>query len=493
MSQPYRVLARKYRPQHFDDLVGQDVLVRTLRNGIKQNRIAHAFLLTGIRGIGKTTTARIIAKALNCLGADGQADGPTENPCCECINCEQIRDDRHVDVMEMDAASRTGVNDIREIIDSIYYKPSAARYKIYIIDEAHMLSNSAFNALLKTLEEPPEHVIFIFATTEIRKIPVTILSRCQRFDLRRLNTEELTNHLANIAQKEHITAQQEALELIAIAAEGSVRDGLSLLDQAIAHQAQGEQQTITVDLVRGLLGLVDRTRLYTMLEHLFKGECEPALTLLKAQYNDGADMINLVQDMMQSVHIITRLLVAKEYVIDRSYSDHEQEYLHKLANMLHLGAVTKAWQLLMKGCEEIKHAPNALMATEMLFVRFVYAANMPDPSDLIKQLREQKTVEGGVSSVATSSRSSNAPGAASRYTPALSLVQTAIAPDLSDEEELQTGHLALVADNTKQLIISFEEVVALCEAEREPLILHQLKADPATQQQTMLDTGFIIQ
>lgn len=468
----YRVLARQYRPQNFEDLVGQDVLVRTLSNAIEQDRIAHAFLLTGIRGIGKTTTARIMAKALNCLGADGNAEKPTITPCGVCANCQQIREDRHVDVLEMDAASRTGVGDIREIIDSIYYKPTSSRYKIYIIDEAHMLSNSAFNALLKTLEEPPAHVIFIFATTEIRKIPVTILSRCQRFDLRRLNTDEMAQHLKNIAVKESVQCDEEALELIAIASEGSVRDALSLLDQAIAHSDKVDNKHhITGDIVRGLLGLVDRTRLYQMMEHLFAGQCKEALDLLKAHYDDGANMATLVQDMMQCVHVVSRLLIAKDYAIDRTYSDHERQLLEKLASKLTIMATTKAWQILTKTLEDIKRAPDALAATEMLFIRFAYAANLPDPSDLIKKIQAGEGAQIGASSVS----GSPAGGALLHHGTPAHAVQTAPMPQAHAQPQEQIAHLSLVANNPAQHIESFTEIVALCEREREAVLLHQLK------------------
>ncbi len=469
----YKVLARKYRPQNFDDLVGQDVLVQTLRNAIDSNRIAHAFLLTGIRGIGKTTTARIIAKALNCLGADGNADQPTIAPCGVCSNCEQIRDDRHVDVLEMDAASRTGVGDIREIIDSIYYKPSAARYKVYIIDEAHMLSNNAFNALLKTLEEPPAHVIFIFATTEIRKIPVTILSRCQRFDLQRLNTKELTDHLSNIAKKENVQAGSEALELVSIAAEGSVRDALSLMDQAIAHAQNGDEITITADIVRELLGLVDRTKLYIMLEHLFAGKCKEALELLESHHLEGAHMPTLLQDMMQAVHLISRLLVDKNYALNSTFSEHEKSLLGGLAAKLNIPSTTKAWQILTSSANEIKHASNALAAMEMLFIRFSYSANMPDPTDLLKILQDgSAAVSAGAPAKAPVSGGSGA------------LLQAA-QPAIAHASPLpQSEHLSLVAHNPEidrkavaaREISSYAEIIAICEEAREMLLVHPLKS-----------------
>ena len=471
MMTEYKVLARKYRPQNFDDLVGQDVLVQTLRNAIDSNRIAHAFLLTGIRGIGKTTTARIIAKALNCLGEDGNAQQPTIAPCGVCSNCEQIRDDRHVDVLEMDAASRTGVGDVREIIDSIYYKPSAARYKVYIIDEAHMLSNNAFNALLKTLEEPPAHVIFIFATTEIRKIPVTILSRCQRFDLQRLNTQALTTHLGNIASKESVRASDEALELISIAAEGSVRDALSLMDQAIAHAQHDNKVEITPLIVRELLGLVDRTRLYTMLNHLFAGQCKEALELLESHHQEGAHMPTLLHDMMQAVHLISRLLVDKKYSLNSSFSDHEKTMLHQLADRLNIPSATKAWQILTSSTNEIKQASNALAAMEMLFIRFSYSANMPDPTDLLKILQQS----GSTSSPhPTATQPSVAP---SQDT----LLQSSHVSMDHHTHTSQTQHLSLVAHNTDiaqplaKHITTYDDVITLCKEAREMLLMHPLK------------------
>ena len=306
-SPAYQVLARKYRPETFADLVGQDAMVRTLRNAFKADRIAQAFIMTGIRGTGKTTTARIIAKGMNCIGPDGEG-GPTTDPCGVCEHCKAIMEGRHVDVLEMDAASNTSVNDIREIIDSVHYRAASARYKIYIIDEVHMLSTAAFNALLKTLEEPPPHVKFIFATTEIRKVPVTVLSRCQRFDLRRVPTDLLVTHFAEICKKEGAEISDGALHIIARAADGSVRDGLSLLDQAIAH-ADG---AIGEDRVRDMLGLADRTRTFDLLESVLKGEIAPALGELQSQYKDGADPASVIEDMLDLVHWLTRIKVQPE-------------------------------------------------------------------------------------------------------------------------------------------------------------------------------------
>jgi len=310
----YQVLARKYRPQKFSELVGQDALVRTITNAIREDRIAHSFILTGVRGVGKTTTARIIARSLNCIGADGQG-GPTVSPCGVCEHCKAIADSRDVDVLEMDAASRTGVDNIRELLDGVRYLPASARFKIYIIDEVHMLSIAAFNALLKTLEEPPPHVKFIFATTEIRKLPVTVLSRCQRFDLRRIGAEQLVAHFASVAEAEGVKAEAEALKLIAGAAEGSARDGLSLLDQAIAHC--GGQ--VAVAQVRDMLGLADRARIYDLFEALMKGDVAEVLAQLREQYDLGADPEVVLRDLLELTHLLTRLQVAAEAGADPGF------------------------------------------------------------------------------------------------------------------------------------------------------------------------------
>ncbi len=374
----YRVLARKYRPTNFDDLIGQDVLVRTLGNAIQSGRIAHAFLLTGIRGVGKTTTARIIARALNCIGKDGSG-GATIKPCGVCSNCKMIGEDRHVDVLEMDAASHTGVGDIRELIDTVRYLPTSARYKVYIIDEVHMLSTSAFNALLKTLEEPPPHVKFIFATTESRKIPVTILSRCQRFDLKRIDMETLAAHLAKICGKENVEADEAALKIIATAAEGSVRDSLSLLDQAIAA---GE--TITAPAVRRMIGASDNTATFRLLETLLKGDVAGALAEIRAQYGAGADPLLIVQDALEVTHLITRVKVAPAALSDVSLSEHDRVAAKAMADRLPMAQLTRLWQMLLKGISEVRLAPSPIAALEMLLVRIAYAAQLPTPAEVIR-------------------------------------------------------------------------------------------------------------
>jgi DNA polymerase-3 subunit gamma/tau len=378
----YRVLARKYRPSTFAELVGQEALVRTLTNAIETGRIAHAFVLTGVRGIGKTSTARIIARALNCTGPDGNG-GPTISPCGVCDNCKSIAADRHVDVMEMDAASRTGIDDVRELIESVRYRPVSARYKIYIIDEVHMLSRQAFNGLLKTLEEPPEHVKFIFATTEIRKIPVTVLSRCQRFDLKRVDAARLREHFASIADKEGAEFEDESLTLVARAADGSVRDGLSLLDQAIAHGAG----KVTAEQVRDMLGLADRALVFDLYDALMKGEIAEALTLFADQYASGADPAIVVGDMLDLTHWLTRLKAAPDAAgIDAPEAERVRG--GEMAEKLRMAVLTRNWQMLLKGLGEIEQAPDARQAAEMLFIRLAYASELPDPAEAIRNLTD---------------------------------------------------------------------------------------------------------
>tara|TARA_R110002110_G_scaffold385426_1_gene597025 strand:- start:2672 stop:4405 length:1734 start_codon:yes stop_codon:yes gene_type:complete len=385
----YRVLARKYRPSTFAGLIGQEALVRTLTNAIDTGRIAHAFVLTGVRGIGKTSTARIIARALNCTGVDGKG-GPTITPCGQCDNCRAIAEDRHVDVMEMDAASRTGIDDVRELIESVRYRPVSARYKVYIIDEVHMLSRQAFNGLLKTLEEPPEHVKFIFATTEIRKIPVTVLSRCQRFDLRRVDTETLSKHFADIAVKENAELEDEALALIARAADGSVRDGLSLLDQAISHGAG----KVSAEQVRDMLGLADRALIFDLYDLLMKGDIAAALTLFADQYSSGADPLIVVQDMLDLTHWLTRLKAAPDAASENA-PEAERIRGGEMATSLRMAVLTRNWQMLLKGLGEIEQAPDSRQAAEMLFIRLAYASELPDPAEALRTLTSGGTIPAG--------------------------------------------------------------------------------------------------
>ncbi|MHA1567424.1 MAG: DNA polymerase III subunit gamma/tau [Alphaproteobacteria bacterium] len=397
----YRVLARQYRPQSFADLVGQEALVRTLRNAFARDRVAHAFILTGIRGTGKTTTARIIAKCLNCIGADGTG-GPTIEPCGVCEHCRAITEDRHLDVIEMDAASRTGVDDIREILDGVRYKPVSARNKVYIIDEVHMLSRNAFNALLKTLEEPPSNVTFIFATTEIRKVPVTVMSRCQRFDLRRIPAAILVEHLGRLAKAEGAEVPPEALRLLARAGDGSARDAVSLLDQAIAH---GDGTTSEGE-IRAMLGLADAGLVYDLFEALMGGEIAPALDLLQGMYQAGADPIVVLQDLLELTHWLTRIKVAPQAVADTTLSELEHARGQEMAEKLPIAELSRAWQLLLKGLAETKAAPAALPAAEMVLIRLAHMTSLPPPAEVIKRLQ-------GTADAATGAPST-APPAASR-------------------------------------------------------------------------------
>jgi DNA polymerase III subunit gamma/tau len=377
----YRVLARKYRPTTFEQLIGQEAMVRTLTNAIESGRLPHAWMLTGVRGIGKTTTARIIARALNCTGLDGTG-GPTINPCGQCNSCKTIAEDRHVDVLEMDAASRTGVDDIRDIIDGVRYGPVAARYKIYILDEVHMLSKNAFNALLKTLEEPPPHTKFIFATTEIRRVPITVLSRCQRFDLRRISSETLAKHYADVLKLEKAIAEPEAVKLIAHAADGSVRDGLSLLDQAMAR---GNGHVTTSD-VKDMLGLADRAHILTLCRTVMRGEMVGALETFETMQQAGSDALQILQDMCDLVHLLTRGQVIPAFAQDKNLAEYDRQLLKDLADIT-VPALARAWQILLKGIGEVQQAFHPSQAAEMVLIRLAYAAELPPPADLIKQLR----------------------------------------------------------------------------------------------------------
>ena len=398
----YRVLARKYRPQNFEQLIGQDALVRTLTNAISSGRIAHAFMLTGVRGVGKTTTARIIAKALNYTGPDGKS-GPTIGPTDDCKICQAITEDRHPDVLEIDAASRTGVDDIRELIDGSRYAPAEARYKVYIIDEVHMLSRNAFNALLKTLEEPPPHVKFIFATTEIRKVPITILSRCQRFDLRRVDVETLSGHYARVCAKENVKAEDEAIAMIARAADGSVRDGLSMLDQAIALGSG----TVTAEQVQQMLGLADRTKLLDLYEDILKGNCEAALTQMADLYRSGIDALTLVQDLLEITHLVGKFqaIKAPPSTVEPNMTSGERDRAAGFAKSLTMPVISRVWQILAKGVGEVQHAGNMQAAAEMVVMRLCYASDLPDPATVLKQLQDGTVVSAGT---ATPARSSSA-------------------------------------------------------------------------------------
>ncbi len=454
----YQVLARKYRPTNFESLVGQDALVRTLTNAITSGRLAQGYMLTGVRGVGKTTTARIIAKALNCIGPDGKG-GPTPEPCGVCSNCTAVAEDRHVDVLEMDAASRTGIDDIRELLEGVRYRPTAARYKIYIIDEVHMLSDKAFNALLKTLEEPPEHVKFIFATTEIRKVPVTVLSRCQRFDLRRIDSAKLEELFRGIGAKEGAAIEDGALALIARAADGSARDGLSILDQAIS-QAGGA--VVTEKAVRDMLGLADRVLVFDLMAALLKGDVKTALALLADQYTAGASPVVVLQDLLELVHWLTRLKVAPDGAADPALAEAERTRGVAMAGTLTMPVLSRAWQMLLKGLSEVRAAPIPIQAAEMVMVRFAYAAELPTPADAIK------TLESGGGPVRTAAPAPANPGPRASFTAVAGSAAPARAP-VADAVAQPTARAALPAPD------SFPAVVALFESKREAMIAAHLK------------------
>ena len=407
------VLARKYRSQVFDDLIGQEALVRTITNAISSGRLAHAYMLTGIRGVGKTSSARIIAKGLNCIGSDGNG-GMTPNPCGKCRHCIDIANDSHIDVIEIDAASNTGVDNVREIIEGAKYNPVSARFKIYIIDEVHMLSRQAFNALLKTLEEPPERIKFIFATTEIRKVPVTILSRCQRFDLRRVDEMVLKNHLAKITQLEKAEAEDEALQLLARAGDGSVRDALSLLDQAIT-QFDGH---ISTQQLREMLGVADRTALFDLYEAMMNGNIADSLKLLNTQYECGADPLVITQDLLELTHWLTRIKIVPDLLKDVTVPEAERVRGKVLAEALSMAVLTSVWQMLLKGIMEVKQADHPLKALEMLIIRLAYAADMPTPAQVIEDIKKNGlTIEQRPVATTKPVLQSHAPVAASAPTP----------------------------------------------------------------------------
>ena len=445
---PYRVLARKYRPVDFTTLIGQEAMVRTLRNAIATGRIAHAFMLTGVRGVGKTTTARIVARALNCVGPDGKG-GPTIDPCGVCVHCKAITEDRDVDVIEMDAASRTGIDDVKELIEGVRYRPVSGRYKIYIIDEVHMLSDKAFNALLKTLEEPPPHVKFIFATTEIRKVPVTVLSRCQRFDLKRVPQDVLIEHFRTIAATEKVEISPEALALLARAADGSVRDGLSMLDQAIAHGGgvvDGAQ-------VRDMLGLADRSRVLDLFEKTMRGDSKAVVAALGEMHESGADPVVILQDLLETSHWVTRLKVAPEAGANSADSERAQGLA--MAAKLSMASLTRAWTLLLKGLQETLYAPSPVRAAEMALIRLCYAADLPSPSDALKALQNGSAPAVTTNGAAPASPRGGGGGAAAR---------------LASQPVAAVGQPAEALPAPK----TFTDVVALFETRREARLVHHL-------------------
>ncbi len=475
---PYRVLARKYRPAGFEELIGQDALVRTLTNAIEGGRLAQAYILTGVRGVGKTTTARIIARALNCIGADGTG-AATARPCGVCANCVAIAADRHVDVIEMDAASRTGIDDIRDLIESVRYRPVQARQKVYIVDEVHMLSKQAFNGLLKTLEEPPEHVVFIFATTEIRKVPVTVLSRCQRFDLRRIEQDLLKSHFARVAEAEGIEVEDKALSVIARAADGSVRDGLSLLDQAIAL---GDGRVAEAQ-VRDMLGLADRIQVLDLFEALMRGRAPEALALLGELHNAGADPGVVLQDLLELTHLVTKGKLAPATLEADEVPEAERVRGKAQAEALTLAALTRTWQILLKGLDEVRTAPSPLRAAEMVLIRLAYASDLPSPADLVARLSDggqtggaspfPASGEGGGGVGANALGQGPGPGlggggAPGNAGPRAALAAPAAAPNL--ERPGPKSRLAPAPGD-------FAQVLALLRARRETILANHLAGD----------------
>jgi DNA polymerase-3 subunit gamma/tau len=403
----YRVLARKYRPATFAELIGQEAMVRTLTNAIAGERVAHAFVLTGVRGVGKTTTARLIARALNCVGRDG-AGGPTIDPCGVCEHCRAIAEDRHIDVIEVDAASRSKVEEMRELLDGVRYRPAMARTKVYILDEVHMLSEKAFNALLKTLEEPPAHVTFVFATTEARKIPVTVLSRCQRFDLRRVEASRLAEHFKAVAEREGVEIEPAAIALIAHVADGSVRDGLSLLDQAIALSVGPVQEAE----VRAMLGLADRSQSFDLFDRVMAGDCKAALDLLRALYEAGADPAVTIRDLLEITHWLTRLKVAPAAADNPLVAESLRVRGRAMAERLSLPVLARAWQMLLKGLAEVQGAPYPLQAADMVLIRLAHLADLPTPGELVAALEGGGASARAAASAAPIAAPSGAPRAA---------------------------------------------------------------------------------
>ncbi|MEG6508476.1 DNA polymerase III subunit gamma/tau [Methyloligella sp. 2.7D] len=467
----HTALARKYRPNTFAELIGQDAMVQTLKNAFAQGRIAQAYMLTGVRGVGKTTTARLIARGLNYVGADGEG-GPTIDLAQEGEHCRAILEGRHLDVIEMDAASHTGIDDIRDLIDSAHYKPNTARYKVYIIDEVHMLSKAAFNGLLKTLEEPPEHVKFIFATTEVRKVPVTVLSRCQRFDLKRIDIEPLTGHLAKVAAAENAKAAEPALALIAKSAEGSVRDALSILDRALAF-ATGE---LTAQDVSGLLGLADRGRIFDLLETVLKGETGAALEQLAGLNRDGAEPAQVIADLAEAVHAVTRIKATGGKIADGAMPEAETERAVALAKTLSIPVLARAWQMLLKGHEEVQNAPRPLAAADMVLVRIAYTADLPTPGDLVGRIEKG---EGGAAPNSGKSGSGGQPAAPQRDpAPVASLREEAERrkappPQAEEPPPYQPPQEADPGPALPQPK-SFEDVISLAEENRDLILKRKL-------------------
>jgi len=468
----YRVLARKYRPSSFDDLIGQDAMVRTVSNAFETGRIPQAWILTGVRGVGKTTTARILARALNYELPDGSVKGPTIHMPVVGVHCQAIMESRHIDVLEMDAASHTGVDDVRQISDSVRYAPASARYKVYIIDEVHMLSTAAFNAFLKTLEEPPEHAKFIFATTEIRKVPVTVLSRCQRFDLRRVDADILMNHLATIATKENVEIEPEALGIIARAAEGSVRDSLSLLDQAIAHAAG----PVRADTVRQMLGLADRTRVIELFESLVRGDIASAFREFRDQYDTGADPVVILSDLAEFTNFVTRVKIVPAIADNVAFGETERMRAREFAAKLSMRVLSRMWQMLLKGIAEVQAATRPAAAAEMVLVRIAYVADMPTPDEALRMI-EQVGVSplAGANAAPRGTSASTNSAAQPSASHAIAALRTNAEPSaraqmIAPMGEPQSAPAAL-------RLASFPELVALAADKRDLLIKAALEAD----------------
>jgi DNA polymerase-3 subunit gamma/tau len=477
-AKPYRVLARKYRPSSFDDLIGQEAMVRTVSNAFETGRIPQAWILTGVRGVGKTTTARILARALNYEKPDGSVKGPTIHMPDLGVHCQAIMESRHMDVLEMDAASHTGVDDVRQINDSVRYAPASARYKVYIIDEVHMLSTAAFNAFLKTLEEPPEHAKFVFATTEIRKVPVTVLSRCQRFDLRRVEADVLMNHLGNIAAKEGVEVEPEALGIIARAAEGSVRDSLSLFDQAIAHAAG----LVRADAVRQMLGLADRTRVIDLFEHLARGDLASAFGEFRSQYDVGADPVVVLSDLAEFVNFVTRVKIVPATADNVAFGETERVRAREFAAKLSMRVLSRMWQMLLKGITEVQTATRPAAAAEMVLVRIAYVADLPTPDEAIKMLDQN----GGGSQMASGG------AASSRLAPSATVSSTvssmSAAPPMRAPASPRSGveasarpQMAAPSAQTEAASVlrltAFPQLVALAGEKRDILTKQALESD----------------
>jgi DNA polymerase-3 subunit gamma/tau len=472
-TKPYRVLARKYRPAGFEDLIGQEAVVRTVSNAFETGRIPQAWILTGVRGVGKTTTARILARALNYELPDGSVKGPTIHMPKLGVHCQAIMESRHMDVLEMDAASHTGVDDVRQINDSVRYAPASARYKVYIIDEVHMLSTAAFNAFLKTLEEPPEHAKFVFATTEIRKVPVTVLSRCQRFDLRRVEADVLMSHLAKIAAKEGVEAEPEALGIIARAAEGSVRDSLSLLDQAIAHAAG----PVRADAVRQMLGLADRTRVIDLFESLVRGDIASAFTEFREQYDTGADPVVVLSDLAEFVNFVTRVKIVPATADNVAFGETERQRAREFAARISMRVLSRTWQMLLKGITEVRDATRPAAAAEMVLVRIAYVADMPTPDEAIRMIEQNG---GGASPVAAGHAAPRPAAAAPVSTMPAPPVRSTPVPRAGAEPSMRPQMAAPspeVQGAPARRIATFPELVALAGERRDLLTKAALESD----------------